>query len=199
MRRLMAGIRLISQAGLWLGGLLILIAAVLIAIDVTLRAGFNMSIGGADELSGYALAIGTAWALGAALLDRAHIRIDSLYVLFPLRLRLALDLAAIVLFLIFFGLIGWHGLGVFTQSWVAGSRSQSALEVPLIFPQGIWLVGLAVFLVTSIALLGQALVLAARGELGELSHTISTRSVAEEVDDEMRALAEHRASGVEPR
>lgn len=199
MRRLMAGIRLISQAGLWLGGLLILIAALLIAIDVTLRAGFNMSIGGADELSGYALAIGTAWALGAALLDRAHIRIDSLYVLFPLRLRLALDLAAIVLFLIFFGLIGWHGLGVFTQSWVAGSRSQSALEVPLIFPQGIWLVGLAVFLVTSIALLGQALVLAARGELGELSHTISTRSVAEEVDDEMRALAEHRASGVEPR
>ena len=199
MRRLMAGIRLISQAGLWLGGLLILIAAVLIAIDVTLRAGFNMSIGGADELSGYALAIGTAWALGAALLDRAHIRIDSLYVLFPLRLRLALDLAAIVLFLIFFGLIGWHGLGVFTQSWVAGSRSQSALEVPLIFPQGIWLVGLAVFLVTSIALLGQALVLAARGELGELSHTISTRSVAEEVDDEMRALTEHRASGVEPR
>jgi len=199
MRRLIAGIRLISQAGLWLGGLLILIAAVLIAIDVTLRAGFNMSIGGADELSGYALAIGTAWALGAALLDRAHIRIDSLYVLFPLRLRLALDLAAIVLFLIFFGLIGWHGLGVFTQSWVAGSRSQSALEVPLIFPQGIWLVGLAVFLVTSIALLGQALVLAARGELGELSHTISTRSVAEEVDDEMRALTEHRASGVEPR
>ena len=31
----------------------------------------DRSIGGADELAGYSLAIGTAWGLGAALLDRA--------------------------------------------------------------------------------------------------------------------------------
>ena len=72
--------------------------ASLIGIDVLMRKFLDRSIGGADELAGYALAIGTAWGLGAALLDRAHIRIDSLYVLFPRRLRLALDLAALVLF-----------------------------------------------------------------------------------------------------
>lgn len=193
MQTLMAGIRHFSRAGLWLGGALILLAAILIAIDVVLRAGFNTSIGGADELSGYALAIGTAWALGAALLDRAHIRIDSLYSLFPLRLRLVLDVFGIVLFTAFFGLVGWHGIGVFTQSWVAGSRSQSALETPLIIPQAAWLGGLAVFLVTALMLLAHALTLGVRGDLVEMSRTISTRSAAEEIDDEVRALAEQRA------
>lgn len=194
MHTLMAGIRYISRAGLWLGGALILLAAVLIAIDVILRAAFNTSIGGADELSGYALAIGTVWALGAALLDRAHIRIDSLYSLFPLRIRLLLDLLGIALFTAFFGLIGWHGLGVFTQSWVAGSRSQSALETPLIIPQAAWLAGLAVFLVTALMLLAHALALSARGDLIGMSRTISTRSVAEEIDEEVSALAEQRAA-----
>ena len=72
-----------TQWGLWFGGALVLLAAVLIGIDVLMRKFFDRSIGGADELAGYALAIGTAWGLRAALLDRAHIRIDSLYVLFP--------------------------------------------------------------------------------------------------------------------
>ena len=43
-----------------------------------------------------ALSIGTAWSLGAALLDRAHIRIDSLYVRFPIGLRIALDVVGLV-------------------------------------------------------------------------------------------------------
>ena len=81
-----------------------LLAAVLIGIDVLMRKFLDRSIGGADELAGYALAIGTAWGLGAALLDRAHIRIDSLYVLFPQKLRLALDIVALVLFIGFFAL-----------------------------------------------------------------------------------------------
>jgi len=193
MEVLMRGIRRASQVGLWLGGALVLLAAILIAIDVILRAGFQTSIGGADELSGYALAIGSAWALGAALLNRAHIRIDSLYLYFPLRVRLALDVLALTLFVAFFGLVGWHGIGVLTQSWKAGSRSQSALEIPLVIPQSLWLIGLAVFLITGVALLIFALVLAARGDLIQLSRLISTRSAAEEVDDEVRGLAELRA------
>jgi TRAP-type C4-dicarboxylate transport system permease small subunit len=87
----MQGVRRLTRLGLWFGGALVLAAAVLIGIDVVLRKFFATSIGGADELAGYALAIGTAWSLGAALIDRAHIRIDSLYVLLPTRLRLALD------------------------------------------------------------------------------------------------------------
>src|SRR5687767_10489819 len=152
----------LSRAGLWFGGALVLAAAVLIGIDVTLRKFFATSIGGADELAGYALAIGTAWALGAALLDRAHIRIDSLYVLLPRGVRLALDFAGIALLLAFFGLIAWHGWSVAQQSWVSGSRSQSALATPTVLPQSLWLIGLALFFLVGLALLAQAAFLLGR-------------------------------------
>lgn len=163
-----------------------LAAALVIGVDVALRKLFSTSIGGADELAGYALALGTAWSLGAALLDRAHIRIDSLYTLFPRWLRLALDFAGIALLIAFFGLIARHGWSVVEQSWESGSRSQSALATPTVIPQAIWLVGLALFLLVGLALLVHAVMLVARGEAAAAAHAISTRSAAEEVDDELR-------------
>jgi len=167
---------------------LVLLAALLIGVDVTARKFFNASIGGADELAGYALALGTAWSLGAALLDRAHIRIDSLYVLLPRWLRLALDFAGLALFIAFFGLIARHGWSVAQQSWVSGSRSQSALATPTVIPQSLWLLGLALFFVVGLALLAHALVLIARGNAAAAAHLISTRSAVEEVEEEIRDL-----------
>ena len=182
--------RRVTRFGLWFGGALVLAAAVLIGVDVILRKFFNASIGGADELAGYALALGTAWSLGAALLDRAHIRIDSLYGLFPRWLRLALDFAGIALLLAFFGLIARHGWSMMQQSWVSTSRSQSALATPTVIPQSIWLVGLAVFLVIGVALLAHALLLVARGNATAAAGAVSTRSVMEEVEEEIRELKE---------
>jgi len=176
----------LTRFGLWLGGGLILLAALLIGVDVTLRKFFNASIGGADELAGYALALGTAWSLAAALLDRAHIRIDSLYVLFPRWLRLALDFAGLALFIAFFGLIARHGWSVVQQSWVSGSRSQSALQTPTVLPQSLWLLGLALFFLIGLALLARAVFLIARGDAAAAEQAISTRSAAEEVQKEIQ-------------
>lgn len=163
-----------------------LAAALLIGVDVTARKVLSASIGGADELAGYALAIGTAWSLGAALVDRAHIRIDSLYVLIPRRLRLALDFAGLALFIAFFGLIARHGWSVVEQSWASGSRSQSALQTPTVLPQSIWLAGLALFFLVGLALLAHAVTLIARGNAGAAARAISTRSAAEEVQQEIQ-------------
>ena len=162
-----------------------LAAAVLIGIDVTLRKLFDASIGGADELAGYALAIGTAWSLGAALVERSHIRIDSLYGFFPRSLRLALDFIGIALLLAFFGLIARHGWSVVQQSWVSGSRSQSALQTPTVLPQSVWLAGLALFVLVGVALLARAAFLLARKESAAAAQLISTRSAAEDVQREM--------------
>ncbi len=189
------GLRDVTQWGLWFGGALVLLAAVLIAVDVLMRKFLATSIGGADELAGYALAIGTAWGLGATLVDRAHIRIDSLYVLFPQRLRLILDVAALVLLVAFFGLVAWHGFGVVGQSWVSGSHSQSALETPVVIPQLIWLLGLIGFVAVGIVLLVQALASAARGDVSAIVEAIGTRSAQEEVEDEIRDLTERRSRG----
>ena len=182
--------RRVAHWGLWFGGVLVLLAAILIGIDVLMRKFFSASIGGADELSGYALALGTAWALAATLIERAHIRIDSLYVLLPRRLRFALDVVGLVLLIAFFGLIAWHGWSVVAQSWVAGSRSQSALQTPTVIPQFIWLLGLTVFVAIGILLLVHAVMLAARGQHSAVAKLISTRSAEEEVEDEIRDLQE---------
>jgi TRAP-type C4-dicarboxylate transport system permease small subunit len=193
MERVMTGVRRFSHWGLWFGGALILLAAVLIGIDVLMRKFLSQSIGGADELAGYSLAIGTAWGLGAALIDRAHIRIDSLYVLFPQKLRLLLDIAALVLFIAFFGLMTWHGLGVVSQSWTSGSRSQSALETPTVIPQSLWIVGLLGFVIVGILLVLHAVMLAARGDVQGMARAIGTRSAEEEIEDEIRDLKERAA------
>lgn len=178
----------VTRFGLWLGGALVLAAALLIGVDVVLRKFFNTSIGGADELAGYALALGTAWSLGAALLDRAHIRIDSLYVLFPRWLRLALDFAGLALLIAFFGLIARHGWSVVEQSWSSSSRSQSALATPTVIPQSVWLAGLAFFFLIGLVLLAHAVALLARGNAQAAERSISTRSAAEEVEEEIREL-----------
>ena len=188
----MRGARRLARWGLWFGGALVLLAALVIGADVVLRKFFNTSIGGADELAGYALAIGTAWSLAAALLDRAHIRIDSLYVRLPSRLRLALDFAGLALLIAFFGLIAWHGSSMVMQSWTSGSRSQSALQTPTVIPQAVWILGLGVFVVIGALLFAQALIHAARGRVGDLAKAIGTRSAEEEVEQEIRDLEERR-------
>lgn len=191
----MMGVRRVARWGLWGGGALVLLAAALIGIDVLMRKFLSRSIGGADELAGYALAIGTAWSLGAALLDRAHIRIDSLYVLFPQWLRLALDAVAVLLLVGFFALTAWHGLGVVSQSWISGSRSQSALETPTVIPQSLWIAGLFLFVIVGVLLLLQAARLALSGDLNAVARLISTRSAAEEVEEEIRELKDRQDRG----
>lgn len=187
MRSVMGGLAMLARSGLWFGGALILFASILIGIDVFLRKVFVVSIGGADELAGYALAIGTAWALAATLLDRAHIRIDSLYLMMPGAVRIVLDLVGLVLLVGFFALMFWYGIGVVEQSWVSGSRSQSALQTPLIVPQAIWLIGLAMFILVGAALFVAALARLVRGDSAGVAMLIGTRSAEEEVAEEARA------------
>ncbi len=195
MERAMNFARRLCQVSLWFGGALVLLAAVLIGIDVLLRKFFQTSIGGADEIAGYSLALGTSWALGAALLERAHIRIDSLYILFPRGVRLALDLAGLLLFLIFFGLVALRGWDVVEQSWISSSRSHTALETPTVIPQFLWVVGFVILLVVGVLLVVQAVVLMARGQHGAATRVISTRSAAEEVEDEIRFIKERESEG----
>ena len=73
----------ISQVAAWCSGLLLFLAAIMIAVEVILRKAFAYSIGGADELSSYALAISCTWGFSYALFRKSHIRIDVLYSRLP--------------------------------------------------------------------------------------------------------------------
>jgi len=162
-------------------------SAVVIAVDIVIRKAFAISVGGADELAGYALAIGTAWALSATLLERGHIRIDSLYLRFPLKARAVLDIVGLAAFTLVFGLIAWHAIGVVQQSITASSRSMSALETPLVAPQSLWLAGMGLFLATALVLLLRAGVSLARGAFAEVNGAIGVRTIEEETAEEIRS------------
>ncbi len=68
----------VSTWAAWLSGGLLFLTAVLIAVEVVLRKVFALSLGGADEISNYVLAVTSSWTFGYALLRKAHIRIDAL-------------------------------------------------------------------------------------------------------------------------
>lgn len=182
---LLRAARAVSQTGVWLSGALLVGAAGLIGVDVVLRKLVNMSVGGADEVSGYVLAIGSAWAFGYCLLERAHIRIDSLYVWLPARVRAMLDLMAVLVFTAFMAFVAWHAWGVLDQSWAVGARSISPLATPLVLPQALWMLGLLSVLFVGAVLLVRAVPALARGRDVEVGRLVGYRTLSEELETEL--------------
>jgi TRAP-type mannitol/chloroaromatic compound transport system permease small subunit len=178
----------LARAGAWFGGALLIAAAFLVGVEVVIRKAFDLSIGGADELSGYALAISTSWALAFTLLERAHIRIDSLYAHLPARLCAVLDLLGHALLTAFFALIAWYGYGVFLTSYRLGAHSLSPLGTALVIPQLIWALGFVVFLAIAILLLIRALMLLVAGDAPAVVRLIGSRTVREEIEAEVGGL-----------
>ena len=179
--------RRVARAGAWFGGALLIAAAFLIGVEVVIRKAFSLTIGGADELSGHALAISTSWALAFTLLERAHIRIDSLYAHMPARVCALLDIAGLALLTAFVALIAWYGLGVFQTSYRLGAQSLSPLGTPLAVPQLIWVLGFVVFLMVAILLLIRALMLLVSGDAAAVMRLIGSRTVSEEIEAEIGA------------
>lgn len=157
------------------GGALILLSAVLITIDVVTRGIVGSSLVNSFEFSTYALAVAVSFSLAYALVSRAHIRIDILLKLLPLRPRLALDIVALTVFAVFVGLLVWYAGETFRQSLDFGARSNSSLAIPLAIPQGVWLLGLVFFLLVCVMLLSRSVVNLMRGRLDDVARAIGQR------------------------
>jgi TRAP-type C4-dicarboxylate transport system permease small subunit len=190
MKRLQSAAEGISRVGAIIGGALLLVASVLICIDITLRYTMSITLGGADELSGYALAISSAWGFSSALLSRSHIRIDTVYVrIKSISARALLDLISLATLLGFFGMVTWYAWGVVKQSWDSSSRSLSAIEMPLIIPQGLWFAGLLFFVALSTLLLVRGLLAFLSGNYAGLFALIGSKSALAEAEEEIAAVA----------
>jgi TRAP-type mannitol/chloroaromatic compound transport system permease small subunit len=188
---LLAWGRQAARAGAWFGGLIVAAAAFLISVDVIVRKLFSVTLGGASEVSGYVLAVSTSWALALALLDRAHVRIDTLYELLPVRLCAVLDVAGLLAFMLFAGMVTWQGWILFAQSFELGSRSLTPLETPLAIPQFLWVIGFAFFFAVMLLLLARALAALATGRVGEVRRLLGSRTAQQELDEAL----EERARG----
>lgn len=197
--RLDAVARAIARAGAVVGGLLLLLAALVICVDVFLRYVFALSIGGSDELSGYALGIAGAWGFSYTLLSRSHIRIDTLYTHVPRAWRVALDLAGLGGFILFMSYVAWRGWGVLSQSMISGTRSISALETPVAVPQAVWVAGLIYFLLVAVLLMARSLASLLAGDPDGLFRLIGSKAAMDEAQEELAGVNQMAAQRKEPK
>jgi TRAP-type C4-dicarboxylate transport system permease small subunit len=172
----------------WICGLLFTLSAALIGLDILLRQTIVVTIGGANELAGYALAVSSSWGCTVALVHRMHVRIDSVYTHMSARVRALLDIVGLASLIYFLALVTYYAYKVLEQSIESGTRSISALGAPLAIPQAVWLAGFIVFLFVSSIFLLRAVIAFAKGDLRRVRDLLGARSVQEEMEFEKKNL-----------
>lgn len=149
----LTAINAVAKASTWVGGFALLGCALLIAIDLILRKALGISLGGADEIAGYVLAITSAWAFPVTLLKRSHIRVDILYARLGLKPRVALDLFALACMGVLVTALAYHAWSVLKDSIDYHSVSNTPLQVPQWIPQSLWFAGYLFFALTLLTLM----------------------------------------------
>lgn len=186
--RILAGLTAISRAGVWAGGVLLFAACFMIGAEVLGRKFLNFSFEGVDELSGYVLAIASAWSFGFALISRTHVRIDTLYAAMPLRMRAAMDVLAMTSIVAFFGFVAWFAWLLLQRSLLLGGRAMTPLQTPLAIPQAFWVAGLVLFVLIAAVLWLRAVLALVGGDLATSARLIGSRTQREEVAEEIEAV-----------
>ena len=126
-------------------GALFLGLSAVVTVETLSRKLFNVSLQGADELGGYALAVGSTIAFSLALMGRAHIRVDVFHELLPRKLQSVLNWLAVVSLAALGVFIAWIAFKVLADTLQYGSTAQTPWATPLIYPQAVWYAGLVVF------------------------------------------------------
>jgi TRAP-type C4-dicarboxylate transport system permease small subunit len=171
--------------------------SLLVALETVLRKAFNISLQGADELGGYALAISATIAFSRALLGRTHIRVDVFHGRLPAVVQVALNWLSVVLLAAFALLLAVLAWFVVSDSRSYQSVSQTPWATPLVIPQTAWLAGLMVFALVAMVSATRATVLLLRGRLRDLNQQFGPRSTRDEVDEELEDLKVRSAETTE--
>lgn len=182
--RLLLGAEKVSRIAVWIGGALLIFAAVMTTVDVIIRKIFNWSFGGADEIAGYIFAISTALALAFATLQRTHVRIDALYLQLPKVVRPFLDILGFLLLGGFLTIVTESAYSVWLNSYESDSVSITPLVTPLAIPQGFWLIGLGFFMIVFTLILLRLIVALFQRDWLRIAQLVGPRGIEEEVAEE---------------
>ena len=180
-----APVRLMQVAMGW-----VLIALCLAtSVEILGRKLFGFSLQGVNEIGAYVLAVSSTWGFSAAMLQRAHARVDFLFVRFPPGMQAVLNVLAAVMFAglaIFSAVEGWNVLKD-TLRWQA--TANTPLQTPLWIPQSLWLAGLVVFSCLTAAMAAHALVLLFRDHT-RLNRFYGPPSLQEQIEIETQGTVD---------
>ena len=180
-------------------GAIFLVLSAVVTVETLARKLFNFSIQGADELGGYALAIGSTLAFTLALVGRNHIRVDVFHERFPRRVKAVLNWVSIVLIAALAVLFVAVSFRVLDESLAYRSTAQTPWATPLIYPQALWYAGLVIFMLFAVGHAARASYLLAEGRIDELNREFHPKSTKEEVKEELDDLAQRSASPGAPK
>jgi len=178
----------VSRRAVWMGGAALLLAAVMVTLDVVSRKLFNVTMSGADEISGYVFAASTTWAYSYCLLHRANIRIDALYTFLPRRLCAVLDTLAVALLLLYNSVLAYRAWGAFSESWARDSVSITTLGTPQWIPQLFWASGLIFFEAVLLFVFLYTMAGLLRRDPDLVGRIAGVPSVAEEIEAETHGM-----------
>jgi len=185
MQSLDRGIEWVCEKAALVCGAMLIASAIYVSADLIARKILNLSFVGANEISGYVLAISTAWAFSYALLKRSHIRIDVFYRYLPRPWRAAVDVVAVAALAGFAAIFVWYANRYFFQVWGRGTRSITSLALPLWIPMLAWYAGWIAFLIVSVYLTMVSAWAYCRGELAAVEARVGSISEEEEVELEI--------------
>ena len=169
-------------------GYILVALSIVVTIEALGRKFFGFSLQGADELGGYALAFGSSLCFSAALVERAHIRIDLFHAMMPRPLRLALNWLSIVLMAAFAVMIAWLANGQLADSIDYNSTAPTPWQTPLVYPQTLWVMGLSAFALLAIAFALHATQLLLAGRWRDLERRFGPKEAEEELREELEDL-----------
>lgn len=133
LRKLNRGVALVVGFGL-------LLCAGFVLTDIIMRQ-IGTSLGGTEEIAGYAMALATSWGMSYTLLELGHVRIDLLRSKTHGLKRALFDVFSMIMVsgvVITIAIKAWP---VVERSLVNGSRANTPLETPLIWVQAPWFAG----------------------------------------------------------
>lgn len=121
-------------------GFLLAVGVFLVILDITLRK-VGASLGGTEEISGYLMALMTAWGMSFAFTQHAHIRIEVLLERGTRSMQVVLDALYLVSLTVVTTLIVLKGWPVVEKSILNQSTANTPLETPLWWVQIPWFAG----------------------------------------------------------
>jgi TRAP-type C4-dicarboxylate transport system permease small subunit len=173
-------------------GYAVLLLSLAVSVEIVGRKVFSHSFPGTDDMGGYVLAIISVVGASYTMAKRGHTRVDIFLVKLPTGWQRVLNLLAMVSMAAFATFAAWRGSSVLLESIEFQSVASNPLQTPLWQPQSLWLIGLVLFALISLAYALHALLLFVRGDSG-LNRYYGPASVQDELEAELTAQAERAA------
>lgn len=147
-RKMIDSLRAINRGVALAVGFGLLACAAFVLADIILRQ-TGASLGGTEEIAGYAMALATSWGMAYTLLELGHVRIDLMRSRLQGFGRAVLDVFAMIVMSGVIITIAVKAWPVLERSLTMGSRANTPLETPLAWIQLPWFAGWVWFAVMS--------------------------------------------------